>query len=101
MSCVCHAFASVHCCLVFTCREKADLWLSFAISNCVFVTFPCVSLVRCGTCLNRLLIFANFLILCAYMFILISSTYFVFLIVLFSLLCTKILNNLIEQNVNR
>ena len=25
MSCVCHAFASVHCCLVVTCWEKADL----------------------------------------------------------------------------
>ena len=25
MSCVCHAFASVHCCLVATCWEMADL----------------------------------------------------------------------------
>ena len=25
MSCVCHAFASVHCCLVITCWERADL----------------------------------------------------------------------------
>ena len=25
MSCVCHALASVHCCLVVTCWEKADL----------------------------------------------------------------------------
>ena len=24
-SCVCHAFASVHCCLVVTWRERADL----------------------------------------------------------------------------
>ena len=24
MSCVCHAFASVHCCLVVTCWEKTD-----------------------------------------------------------------------------
>ena len=37
MSCVCHAFASVHCCLVVTCWEKADL-LTF------FVTFPCAIL---------------------------------------------------------
>ena len=36
MSCVCHAFASVRCCLVITCWEKADLlalvrdvWLCF------------------------------------------------------------------------
>ena len=42
MSCVWHAFASVHCCLVVTCWERADLlalvcdvWLFF------FVTFPC------------------------------------------------------------
>ena len=25
MSCDCHAFASVHCCLVVTCWERADL----------------------------------------------------------------------------
>ena len=25
MSCVCHAFASVHCCLVVTCWERVDL----------------------------------------------------------------------------
>ena len=25
LSCVCHAFASVHCCLVATCWERADL----------------------------------------------------------------------------
>ena len=25
MSSVCHAFASVHCCLVVTCWERADL----------------------------------------------------------------------------
>ena len=25
MSCVCHAFVSVHCCLVVTCWERADL----------------------------------------------------------------------------
>ena len=37
MSCVCHAFASVHCCLVVTCWERADL-LALV---CVFVTFPC------------------------------------------------------------
>ena len=36
MSCVCHAFMSVHCCLVVTCLERADLlalvcdvWLCF------------------------------------------------------------------------
>ena len=26
MSCVCNAFASVHCCLVVTCWERADLF---------------------------------------------------------------------------
>ena len=25
MSCACHAFVSVHCCLFVTCRERADL----------------------------------------------------------------------------
>ena len=41
MSCVNHAFASVHCCLVITCWERADSWLSCVMLNCVFVTFPC------------------------------------------------------------
>ena len=40
MSCVCHAFASVQCCLVVTCWERADLLLLFVMFNCVFVTFP-------------------------------------------------------------
>ena len=29
MSCVSHAFASVHCCLVVTCWERADLYALF------------------------------------------------------------------------
>ena len=44
MSCVGHAFASVHCCLVVICWERADLlalFVMFVIFNCVFVTFPC------------------------------------------------------------
>ena len=41
MSCVCHAFASVDCCLVVTCWEKADLLAMFLMFNCVFVTLPC------------------------------------------------------------
>ena len=40
MACVCHAFASVHCCPVVTCLERADL-LALV---CVFVTFPCGTL---------------------------------------------------------
>ena len=35
--------------------------LSFMVSYCGFATFPLVSLVRCGTRLCRLLIFAPFL----------------------------------------
>ena len=38
-------------------------WLSFVVSNCEFVTFPLVSLVRCGTLLYRFLIFAHLLTL--------------------------------------
>ena len=45
MSCVFHAFASVHCCLVVTCWERADL-LALACDVCVFVTFPCGILAR-------------------------------------------------------
>ena len=40
MSCVFHAFASVHCCLVVTCRESADLLAFVCDVYCVFVTFP-------------------------------------------------------------
>ena len=35
-------------------------WLSFVMSNCEFVTFPLVPLVRCGTWLYQFLIFASF-----------------------------------------
>ena len=42
MSCVCPAFASVHCCLVVTCLERADLLALVCAVNCVFVTtFKC------------------------------------------------------------
>ena len=41
MSCVCHAFASVHCCIVITCRERADLLALVCGVQWVFVTFPC------------------------------------------------------------
>ena len=40
MSCVCHAFGSVHCCLVVTCWERAHL-LVLVYDVCDFVTFPC------------------------------------------------------------
>ena len=38
---MCHAFASVHCCLAFTCWERADLLAFVCDVTCVFVTFPC------------------------------------------------------------
>ena len=41
VSCVSHAFASVHCCLVATCCERADLLSLVADVYCIFVTFPC------------------------------------------------------------
>ena len=41
MSCVSHAITSVHCCLVVTCRERADLLALVGDFYCVFVTFPC------------------------------------------------------------
>ena len=40
MACVCHAFASVHCCLVVTCWERADLLAGFCVVYCDFFTFP-------------------------------------------------------------
>ena len=41
VSCVSHAFAYVHCCLVVTCWEKADLLALGGDVNCIYVTFPC------------------------------------------------------------
>ena len=40
MSCGCHAFASVHCCLVVTCRERADLLALVCDVYCDFIAFP-------------------------------------------------------------
>ena len=53
--------ASVYMCFVVTCWERADLLLSFVVSNCEFVTFSLISWVRCGTRLYRFLIFAPLL----------------------------------------
>ena len=41
MSCVCNAFASVHCCLVVILRERADLLALLCDVYCDFVTFQC------------------------------------------------------------
>ena len=40
ISCFCHAFASVHCCLVVTCWERADLLALVCDVCCDCVTFP-------------------------------------------------------------
>ena len=38
---VCHAFLSVHCSLVVTCWERANLLaILYVMFSCVFVTFP-------------------------------------------------------------
>ena len=40
---VCHAVVSVHCSLVVTCWERADLFaVLYVMFSCVFVTFLCV-----------------------------------------------------------
>ena len=44
MSCVSHAFASVHCCLVVTCWGKADLLALVGDVYCISVTFLCGNL---------------------------------------------------------
>ena len=41
VSCVSHAIASVHCCLVVTCSERAHLLVLVGDVYCIFVTFPC------------------------------------------------------------
>ena len=45
LSCVSHAFASVHCCLVVTYWERADLLALVGDVYSNFVTFPCGILV--------------------------------------------------------
>ena len=39
--CVSHAFVCVHCCLMVTCWERADLLALVGDVYCIFVTFPC------------------------------------------------------------
>ena len=41
VSCVSHAFVSVHCCHVITCWERADLLALVDDVYCNFATFPC------------------------------------------------------------
>ena len=41
MSCVSHSFASVHCCLVVSCWERADLLALVGDVNCIFCFFLC------------------------------------------------------------
>ena len=41
LSCVPHAFASVHCCLEVTCWERADLMALVGDLYYMFITFPC------------------------------------------------------------
>ena len=43
-------FARLFICALWSPAGKGlTSWLSFAVSNCEFVTFPFVSWVRCGT----------------------------------------------------
>ena len=63
ISCVCHAFASVHCCLVATCWERADLLALVCDVYCIFVTFLGVILGQVWYLIVDFLIFAIFLTL--------------------------------------
>ena len=40
VSCVCHAFATVHCCLVVTCRQRLNSWLMFVMDIVILLLFP-------------------------------------------------------------
>ena len=62
MSCVCHAFTPVHCCLVVTRWERADLLaLVCDVKLCFLSLSHMVFRVNCGTWLYWFLIFAAFL----------------------------------------
>ena len=52
LSCVSHAFASVHCCLVVTCWERADLLTLVGDVYCIFGTSPCGIYHRLGVVLD-------------------------------------------------
>ena len=41
VSCVSHTFASVYCCLVVTCMERADFLTLVGDAYCIIVTFLC------------------------------------------------------------
>ena len=41
VSCVSHAFVSVHCWFLVTCWERDDLLALVGDVNCFYVTFPC------------------------------------------------------------
>ena len=42
MSCVCHAFARLFICALWSpAGKELTSWLLFVMSNCDFVTFPC------------------------------------------------------------
>ena len=41
VSYVSYAFASVHCCFVVTCLERAVLFALVGDVYCIFITFPC------------------------------------------------------------
>ena len=49
VSCVSHAFASVHCCLVVTYWERADLLALVSDVDCILLLSHVVFLVSCGT----------------------------------------------------
>ena len=61
MSCDCHDFASVHCCLVVTCWERADLLALVCDVYCGFVPFPCGIPGQVWYLIVLILIFAIFL----------------------------------------
>ena len=48
LSCVCYAFFI--CALCTPAGKGLTSWLTFVVSNCEFVTFLLVFMVRCGTC---------------------------------------------------
>ena len=59
LQCLCERL--IICALWSPAGKGLTSWLSFAVSNCEFVTFPLVSWVRCGTWLYQFLIFAPLL----------------------------------------
>ena len=68
VSCVSHTFASVHCCLMVTFWDRADVLALVGGVYCIFVTFPCGIL---GQVWYLIVLFPNLCVFLTYIWLLV------------------------------